>query len=239
MPKREDSEADRAAAERAVLFMFGWFAHPVVYGDYPEVMRERVGDRLPAFTAEQSEALKGSADFLGVNAYTTMLAEDTSSEAEHKIGYFDHDRAIAETADPAWPQGSVSWFYKVPEGFRGLLALLGRTYPGMPLIVTENGAAAPGEDDPSVPLAQRLDDTWRVDYLNRYLTKAKEAIELDGVNLKGYFVWSLLDNLEWSDGYSIRFGIVRVDWDTLERTPKSSARFMSAVMALNAEVSQA
>jgi beta-glucosidase len=101
-------------------------------------------------------------------------------------------------------------------------------YGPIPLYVTENGAAFPDAPaaDGSVP------DPARVDYLDRHVRAARQAID-DGVDLRGYFVWSLLDNFEWAYGYSKRFGLVHVDYDTQRRTPKASARWYAGVTRRN------
>ena len=117
------------------------------------------------------------------------------------------------------PQTEMGWEID-PEGLYEFLTRVGRDYPGVPLYVTENGAAIADEksDDGAVH------DPIRVDYLDRHFRAAHRAIG-EGVDLRGYFVWSLLDNFEWSFGYSKRFGLIYVDFETLERTPKDSARW--------------
>ena len=109
-----------------------------------------------------------------------------------------------------------------PEGLEELLLALKAEFPDQPLMVTENGAAFADvvADDGTVP------DPERLDYLCRHFTAAHRAME-QGVDLRGYFVWSLLDNFEWGYGYAKRFGIVRVDFDTLERTVKDSGLWYS------------
>ena len=102
-------------------------------------------------------------------------------------------------------------------------------YGDIALYVTENGAAFA---DPPAPVNGRVHDPQRVDYLRDHLLAARAAIE-SGVNLRGYYVWSLLDNFEWAEGYTKRFGIVHVDFDTLARTPKSSAHFYADVVRSN------
>jgi beta-glucosidase len=112
-----------------------------------------------------------------------------------------------------------------PDGLFDLLVALKERYPQQALMITENGAAFPDvvTDD------GRIHDDERIDYLRRHFAAAHRAIEA-GVDLRGYFVWSLMDNFEWSYGYSKRFGIVRVDYDTLERTPKDSAHWYTELI---------
>jgi beta-glucosidase len=116
----------------------------------------------------------------------------------------------------------------VPEAFEALLLRLGSEYPGMPMIVTENGAAYDDKLEAGV-----VRDTDRIGYVDRHLRALHRALDA-GMDVRGYFVWSLLDNFEWAEGYSKRFGIVYVDYETLERIPKASARWYSQVVARNA-----
>jgi beta-glucosidase/6-phospho-beta-glucosidase/beta-galactosidase len=102
-----------------------------------------------------------------------------------------------------------------------------------PIIVTENGCCMPGEDDPSKTEEELLRDEWRVDYYKQYISAAQQAAMEDGVNLRGYFAWTLVDNFEWADGYAPRFGIIRVNFTTLERRGKSSARLLSDIIKSN------
>jgi beta-glucosidase len=115
-----------------------------------------------------------------------------------------------------------------PDAFTAILRWVHDRYGDLPLYVTENGAAF--SDLP--PVDGTLEDTPRVEYLRSHL-RAIEAAIAEGVDVRGYFVWSLLDNLEWAHGFSKRFGIVHVNYATLERTPKSSAHFYSSVIASN------
>ena len=108
-----------------------------------------------------------------------------------------------------------------PDGLYDLLTRVARDYPGVPLYVTENGAAFP-------TVTRRVHDPDRVDYLRAPLRGRASARSRDGVDLRGYFVWSLLDNFEWAYGYSKRFGLIHVDYETLERTPKDSAALLRA-----------
>ena len=115
-----------------------------------------------------------------------------------------------------------------PAGLTELLVSLHERYPDLPQMVTENGAAFPDVVEDGA-----VHDIARIDYLQRHLSAAQDAIA-QGVDLRGYFVWSLMDNFEWGYGYSKRFGIVRVDYDTLERLPKDSARWYADVIRTNA-----
>jgi beta-glucosidase len=112
-----------------------------------------------------------------------------------------------------------------PAGLTELLVRTARTYPGQPLIVTENGAAF----DDTVDEGGQVHDAQRVDYVKVHLAAIQDAVDA-GVDVRGYQLWSLLDNFEWAWGYARRFGAIRVDYDTQERIIKDSARFYAEVI---------
>jgi beta-glucosidase len=116
-----------------------------------------------------------------------------------------------------------------PDGLREMLVWLHEGYGGLPLFITENGASFPDQRGAD----GQVDDPARTEYLWAHFGAAHDAIQA-GVDLRGYFVWSLLDNFEWADGYSERFGMIYIDFATLERTPKTSAHFLSDVARHNA-----
>ncbi len=221
---------DREAAERALLFFLGWFADPVVFGDYPEVMKERLGERLPAFTPSQKEQLKGSLDFFGLNHYTTMYAEnvtgDTVKQDVYGNGGLSEDQDVAITQDKSWNLTAMNWAV-VPWGCRKLLQWIDKRYDHPEIYITENGFAY--EDE---VVDGQVDDPERINGYQGYLEACHEAIE-SGVNLMGYFAWSLFDNFEWASGYRPRFGITYVDYETLERIPKTSAYWYKRVIEEN------
>ncbi len=216
-----NSEVDRDAAKRSLEFFIGWFADPIYFGDYPEVMKERVGDRLPRFTDEDKAMIKGSSDFFGLNHYTGLYASDVdeNSDVQNEVygngGLFE-DQYVQLTADPDWKMTTMNWAI-IPWGCRKLLEWISNRYNNPPIFITENGCAL---DDQLIDGS--VNDTVRKEYVEEYLKACHQAIQ-NGVNLKGYFVWSFMDNFEWALGYSKRFGIHYVDYETLERTPKNSA----------------
>jgi beta-glucosidase len=126
---------------------------------------------------------------------------------------------------PTHAHTELGWEVYPPALTRALLWVKER-YGDVPLYITENGAAF---YDPPRPLNGRIDDPLRIEYYREHLRAAHEAIR-QGVDLRGYYAWSLLDNFEWSEGYSKRFGIVHVDFETQQRTPKASARFYADVI---------
>jgi beta-galactosidase len=219
-----DSAADIAAAQRSLEFFYGWFTDPVVSGDYPAVMRERLGERLPTFSAEDQQRLKGSVDFLGLNHYTSHFASAAPSSAhavapEDGNGGMADDQAVYLSCDPAWPRTDMGWFV-VPWGFRKMLNWVNQRYPNLPIYVTENGCANPHMDEENCQ-----QDTFRVNFLSGYLNALQQAKDEDSVPVMGYFCWSLLDNFEWAYGYSKRFGLIHCDFASGQRTPKQSFYF--------------
>lgn len=204
------------------------FLGPMLDGAYPaDLLEDTAAITDWSFVQEGDlETIRQPIDVLGVNYYSTNLVRVL-------VGDGVPQRADGEPDGPsAWPSAedveflpqpgphtAMGWNIE-PEGLRELLVSLHETYPALPLMVTENGVALADvvEDGGAVH------DTDRVDYLRGHFAAALEAIS-EGVDLRGYFVWSLMDNFEWSFGYSMRFGIVRVDFDTQERTPKDSAHW--------------
>ncbi|KAL6187982.1 hypothetical protein ACLB2K_039377 [Fragaria x ananassa] len=222
-----DAKHHKKAALRALDFMFGWYMDPLTNGDYPHSMRSLVGDRLPEFTKEQSEMLKGSFDFLGLNYYTANYAtyapqlKNTANRS-----YITDAVAVLSTERNGIPIGQEAasdWLYVYPEGIRELLLYTKEKYNNPLIYITENGRDE--HNDPKLSLEEALADTHRIDFYYKHLHYLHEAIK-EGVNVKGYFAWSLFDNFEWNMGYSVRFGINYVDYnDGLKRYPKLSAHW--------------
>ncbi len=228
---RTDSPEDQAAAQRALEFFLGWFADPLYRGDYPEVMRERVGERLPEFAPEDRARVLGSADYFGLNHYTTMYAANArpgtlQATSPFGNGGIAEDQDVNLSTDPDWPRTTMQWSI-VPWGCRKLLAWIHDRYEAPAIYVTENGCSV---DDR--PLSGIVDDSPRIEFLRQYLCECHTALR-EGVNLKGYFVWSLLDNFEWIFGYTRRFGLHYVDYATGERIAKASAHWYADVVRNN------
>ena len=225
-----DKPEDKEAAERALLFFLGWFADPVYLGDYPEVMKARVGDRLPQFTEEEKALLKGSSDFFGLIHYTTMYAADQSGgnvkQDVYGNGGLSEDQDVILSRDKSWKLTAMNWAV-VPWGCQKLLQWIHDRYDGPPIYITENGFAYEDQLKDG-----RVADTERLEGYKDYLLACQAAIT-DGVKLEGYFAWSMFDNFEWASGYRPRFGITYIDYETLERTPKDSAIWFGEVVRNN------
>ncbi|MBJ2173540.1 beta-glucosidase [Aureibaculum sp. A20] len=222
-----DKPEDIEAAQRALLFFIGWFADPIYLGDYPKVMKDRLGDRLPKFTEDEKKLIKNSSDFFGLNHYTTMYAaQDDNKGVKSSVygnGGISEDQDVLLTQDRSWPLTEFNWAV-VPWGCYKLLDWIRKRYENPDIYITENGFAC----DDKLENGQ-VNDTDRLDYYRQYLEACHKAIE-NGIKLKGYFAWSLFDNFEWASGYSIRFGINYIDYKTMERIPKTSANWFKEVI---------
>lgn len=228
---RTDAARDREAAERALEFFLGWFADPIYHGRYPASMRARVADRLPRFSDEDVALLRGSSDFFGLNHYTTMIAshaepDEVQAGAVFGNGGLSEDQDVNLEAAPAWDKTDMGWSI-VPWGCRKLLQWIDERYDHPGIVITENGCAF---DDPVVNNA--VDDTRRIAFIKGYLDECHRALEA-GIDLQGYFLWSFMDNFEWALGYTKRFGLHHVDFETGRRIPKASARWYADVIRNN------
>lgn len=227
-------EADVEAARQADTLGNGSFLGPMLSGAYPpELFEDTAGiTDWPWIEAGDLDVIRQRIDVLGINYYSTYYARGNDAPA----GGSDQGGADAEPSpwigrsaavdfvDRPGPHTAMGWLVE-PAGLTDLLERVHLAYPDVPLMVTENGAAY--EDVVSADGA--IHDAERVDYLREHIGACTQAVRR-GVDLRGYFVWSLLDNFEWSFGYSKRFGIVRVDYDTQLRTVKDSGRYYALVI---------
>ncbi|XP_047336432.1 beta-glucosidase 44-like [Impatiens glandulifera] len=216
-------KADNYAAQRARDFHLGWFLHPITYGAYPKTMQNIVGDRLPKFTEEEVKLVKGSSsDFIGINHYTTFYMYDDPSLYNLTVPSYQTDWHASFASDklgvPLGPVANSDWLRIVPWGIYKCMMYVKERYGMHNIILTESGMDDPG----NVTLAQGVQDFTRINYFKYYISELKRAMD-DGANIKGYFAWSLVDNFEWREGYTSRFGITYVDYKTLARYPKMSA----------------
>jgi beta-glucosidase len=217
-------DTDRDAARRFDGFFNRWYLDPIFRGRYPEdaiadrVRRGHLKDPdLPFLQRGDLEAVAAPIDFLGVNYYSREVVR--ADDAGEPVGA--PSAPEEELTDMRWEV--------FPRGLHDLLIRLEREYSPPKIYVTENGAAyADGPDTEG-----RIADERRIEYLRSHLETAWQAVE-DGVPLLGYFVWSLLDNFEWAHGYTKRFGLYWVDFETQERIPKDSAFWYRDVIAANA-----
>ncbi|KAF8067878.1 beta-glucosidase 1A [Lyophyllum atratum] len=231
MPYDQDNQQCVEAAKRALDTRLGRTqscSDPIYKGHYPAYLVSSLGDRLPKFTPEEVAVVHGSSDFFGLNTYTSNLVQLGGGDefnGKVKTGFVRPDgtqlgtqgqeiRTILYTLVPA---------LTYPPGFRALLNYLWKTYK-KPVYVTENGFAV--KDENKLTANEAIHDVDRVDYYRGYTRALLEAVNVDGVDIKSYSAWSLLDNFEWAEGYQVRFGVTFVAYETQERFPKDSSRFL-------------
>ncbi|MCG2802181.1 MAG: family 1 glycosylhydrolase, partial [Cellulomonas sp.] len=231
--------ADVAAKHRLDLVANEAFLGPLLDGGYPPELLDVTAHLTDwSFLRDGDEALIAQPlDALGVNYYATNLVRARTAGSSvgptQALGPADpaarpNPNLVCEDVEwvpPAGPVTEMGWNID-PAGLTELLTDLSARYPGLPLMVTENGAAF---DDQVAPDGA-VHDEDRIAYLREHVAAVRDAQDA-GADVRAYLVWSLLDNFEWSLGYDKRFGVVRVDYDTLERTPKDSARWYAGYIA--------
>ncbi|KAL8137421.1 hypothetical protein V2J09_003422 [Rumex salicifolius] len=224
-----NKQEDHAAAQRAIDFSLGWFLDPLFYGKYPASMQKLVNDRLPKISPEMAKLLKGSLDFVGINHYTTLYARDDKTKFSKFVLHDAYsDSAVITTpyksGVPIGHRAASWWLHVVPWGIRKLAVYIKDNYGNPPMVITENGIDEANR--PHMFMDDALQDEQRILYHRDYLSNLSAAIMEDGCDVRGYFVWSLLDNWEWNDGYTVRFGLYYVDYkNNLTRIPKESVNW--------------
>lgn len=214
-----ENEMDKAAAKRFNEYLNKWYADPVLKGAYPADLLEWFADRglAPEILDGDMSAINQPIDFLGINNYYSSF-----------IRHDEHNWPVyASEISTGRDRTKMDWEIN-PEGLHDLLVYLDKEYGGIKIIITENGAAF----NDIVNREGKVEDDNRLDYLYTYLEQVHRAID-SGVNVKGYYAWSLMDNFEWGHGYSKRFGLVYVDFKTQKRILKKSAYWYSEVIRNN------
>jgi len=191
----------------------------VMEGKYTDRYLEKQGKNAPTVEAGDMEAIGSPLDFVGLNVYTPDYVRADSSRDGYKV----------LPRQTSFPRMASTWLYIGPEVIYWAVRNVSDIWKPKELYITENGCSA----DDVVSKDGRIEDTDRMMYLRNHLTHLQRAAS-EGHPIKGYFLWSLLDNYEWADGYSKRFGIHYVDFKTQKRTPKLSAEWYREVIARNA-----
>ncbi|CAK8574740.1 unnamed protein product [Lathyrus sativus] len=208
---------DIIATQRARDFYIGWFLNPFIFGEYPEVMKKNVGSRLPYFTTKESNLVKGSIDFLGINFYYAYYVKNNAKSLQKK----DRDHASDMAADTIVNSGNDTYEIPVIPGIlEGELHSLKNDYGNFPIYIHENGQ--------QTSRSSSLNDWSRVESMHVYIGSMLDMLR-NGLNIRGYFVWAFLDVFELLYGYKKTFGLYYIDLKdpTLRRQPKLSSVWYS------------
>ena len=189
----------------------------MIFGDYPNTMKENAGSRIPSFTKLESKMVKGSFDFIGLVHYTVVYVKNNPISLMTKNRDYNADQAVNLTlSDPMWGfELSIN-----PWGLEGVLEYIKQVYGNPPVFVYENGQRMRQKSS--------LEDIPRVEYIQAYIQSVRNALR-NGSNTRGYFIWSFLDVFEIFGGYESSYGLYYVDFDDpdLRRYPKLSAHWYS------------
>ncbi|DAZ93304.1 TPA: hypothetical protein N0F65_000855 [Lagenidium giganteum] len=249
-PLNKSDPTDVAAAERKMEFLLGWFLKPIVSGDYPAIMRDRAGSRLPTFSSEEQQAVKGSYDLFMLNHYSSKSVTDCASHVSDvnctdlSLGW-ERDLGVDDTRIPPGARRSsvddegnynCHWFTGYPQGYMDTIKWMHRHNETADILLTENGWC--GNDT-----VDNLDQLW---YYQSYMGEVHKAITKEKIPIIGYTAWSFMDNYEWGS-FKPRFGLYHVNFtettgrkdenyvprsDQLVRTPRIAAKWFARV-ALN------
>jgi beta-glucosidase len=220
-PASEDP-TDLLATRRADAYMNRQFLDPLFLGSFPAELDEVFGQEQLRLSAEDFGMLAGSLDFLGINYYTRSVTRHDETAAPLRA---------STVKQPGTLYTELDWEVH-PSSLTALLIRVRDTYGDIPIYITENGAAF---QDTEPDDEGRIRDPLRVDYFREHLRAVQRALAA-GVDVRGYYAWSLFDNFEWACGYDKRFGIIGVDYATQRRTLKDSARFYRRVISTNGSV---
>ncbi|XP_071736616.1 beta-glucosidase 18-like [Rutidosis leptorrhynchoides] len=222
-----DDDLDKEAANRALAFDIGWVLDPLIFGNYPSEMRKYLGNQLPRFSVAESNYIRDGIDFIGVNHYATLYAKgcihsssSCSLTGNRSIKGFV-DFSTEKDGVPIGESTGIDVMKVVPRGIGEVIEYLNKRYHNKPTFVTENGYSEPEVQD-QVPII--LHDDKRIEFHKAYMSSIAQAIR-NGADVRGYFLWTLMDDFEWNHGYLLKFGLYYVDRKTLNRIPKLSARW--------------
>jgi beta-glucosidase len=213
------SEADLSAARQSIfavsrkdVFNNSWFSDPMILGRYPADGVALFGSDMPAIAPGDMAAIRQPLDFFGINIYQGIGVRAGASGAPEPVPH-----------PPGYPSTAMGWPITPPALYWGPTFYYERYR--LPIVITENGMAG----DDRVQADGRIRDPGRIDFIRRYLSEYARAIA-DGVDGRGYFYWSIMDNFEWAEGYAKRFGLVHVDYETQKRTIKDSGEWYARVI---------
>lgn len=227
-----NSTADKQAAERAQSYFSNWFLDPIVFGRYPKEMQDILGSILPKFTRKNINDLRLGVDFIGINHYTSSYVEDCLHSGCGQLSSKTTGYYITKNTRDGIPIGETTGteppFYVYPPGLEKIVTYIKERYNNIPMFVTENGYCEVSNANWTVE--DSVNDVKRVDFFKSYLDSLSIAIR-KGADVRGYFLWTLLDSFEWTNGYDKRYGIHYVDFATERITPKLSAAWYREFIA--------
>lgn len=212
-----DKQSDVVATQKADEYVNLWYLQPVIEATYPNVIKDLPKKERPPIEDGDLEIISQPIDFLGINFYTRLHYSSPKNKNEL---YYEHVHQV--------PLTDIGWEI-YPEALYDLLTSLNKRYSLPPIYITENGAAMADKLVDNV-----IADEDRIAYYHHHINMVDKAVE-DGIEVNGYFAWSLLDNFEWAEGYEKRFGLVYVDFETQKRTLKDSAKAYRALLASRQE----
>lgn len=216
-----DRDVDIEATQQADAYMNRFYLDPLLCGSYPTELPAIFADAWPDIDHSDMQLIRQPLDFVGINYYKRGVTRHDPSAWPVRASLVPQPQNPFTVLGPDWEV--------YPPALTDVLLWFRDRYGDMPLYITENGSAF---YDPPTPVNGVIDDPLRENYLREHLRAVHAAIRA-GVDVRGYYVWSLLDNFEWGAGYRPRFGIVHVDFESLQRTPKRSARFYTTVIESN------
>jgi beta-glucosidase len=215
-----EREEDRAAWQRVKQETNDLFLGPILHGAYPQALMDWIGPHAPQIQPGDLEQIHRPIDFLGINYYRTHAVS-------HSLGSLVLKASAPSISAPGWGRTEMDWGI-YPAGLTGTLVDVKERWGNPKVYVTENGCALPDEPDAD----GFVRDLCRIDFLRAHMLAVYDALQA-GANVRGYYVWSLMDNFEWALGYRPRFGLVRVDYQTGQRIPKQSAIWYRDVIRQN------
>ncbi|XP_018447385.1 myrosinase MA1-like isoform X2 [Raphanus sativus] len=239
LPYNDTDPDSIAATERMKEFFLGWYMGPLTNGTYPQSMIDTVGERLPSFTPEESNLVKGSYDFLGLNYYVTQYAQPSPNhvdwdnhtalmDAGAMLTYRNASNHVIGPLFAVDKHDETKNSYYYPKGIYYVMDYFKTKYYNPLIYVTENGISTPGDET----LVVAMSDSTRIDYICSHLCFLSKVIKETGVNVKGYFAWSLGDNYEFCQGFTVRFGLSYVDWKNVtDRNLKDSGKWYKKFIA--------
>lgn len=214
-----ESEADLLAAKRYSEFQNNWFLDPILKGKYPEQLHKLFSNiaKVPDIISSDMDVIHTPIDFLGINNYSFNSVAYDADKPPLQVAFADTGKNKTDTGWEIYP-----------EGIYDLLLYLQREYDGIKIMITENGAAFKDDIDKD----GKVNDDERISYLNNHISEVFRAVK-DGAHVAGYYVWSFMDNFEWRLGYSKRFGLVYIDYETQKRIIKKSGFWYKKVIERN------